>query len=192
MARLSFAVLCVTVPASLATLSCGGGGGARGDGGCAIASPAAGCAAASPYASRCFGDGRDCSNARSCEKSAYAYFAVRMFVDNSIAAAEKDSIDHCSLSISDSTGTPVVKYPLPLVSDGTGTVLSGCAPGQTLRVIGWLSYTSCCAAGDSRLFRLTAESSDGTLVAGAEATAACEPIGSRTAGFEVPVDLSAN
>jgi hypothetical protein len=186
MTRLSFAVLC----ASLAALSCSGGGGARGDGGCAIASPAAGCAAGSPYASRCFGDGRDCSNARSCEKSAYTYFAVSMSLSSPMQA-DRDPIDHCALRVSNSTGTSIVEYPLPPVLAVDRTVSSGCALGQTPRMIGWLSYTSCCATGDTRVFRLTAESSDGTLVASAEATAACRPVGSESpAVTEVRVDLT--
>ena len=147
---------------------------------------AATCGAA--YDLGCVGDGRPDSETTpgslprtSCEKDAYTYFKVHV----ASTSTPRDDIARCRLMIADASGEWIGDYILPGGTTAGGRAY-GCSLGQTPADVGFLSYSSCCAAKEVLTFNVVATSPNDEVVQEGSASGTCAPYPPEVA-VEVPI-----
>jgi len=125
----------------------------------------------------CVGDGRPDSETTpgslpktSCAKDAYTYFKVHL----ASVSIPRDDIARCQLVIADASGERIAEYILP-GGTTTGGGAYGCSLGQTFADIGYLSYSSCCAAEEVLKFNVVATSSNDLIVQEGSSSGTCSP-----------------
>ena len=152
---------------------------------------AAGCS--SQYALGCVGDGRQASSATpgrysttSCASSEYSYFKLNMTVPS---PSIRPQVNTCTLNITDSKGNLIEAYTLPSVEAAAAGGTQGCL-GLASSLIGYLSYSSCCASSETMQFTLLLKDSNDAVLATASASGPCSKSRDPST-MEVSLDLSA-
>lgn len=129
------------------------------------------------YRLGCVGDGRAESKTTpgtlpntSCGRDDYTYFRIDMGM-----GLPRDEISSCRLYVTDSSQSLIAEYVLPGGTYGSSGTAYGCSPGQTPAHLGWLSYSSCCATGETLTFELRAMSAADALLQVGSESGVCAP-----------------